>query len=639
VDRWHAVLVLLRGCDLLALAWLFGSLVSLALVAPVGLREAGAAAAPARGRLVSFARWSDAVALLVGAVWTVLQAATIAGSTSVGGAVGALATVLYDTRFGHLQALCFTLLIALFPLLGGRQWRLPAALALAGMALAMQGGIGHAGAAGGATGASLLLFEALHLLAAGAWLGGLPPLFLLVGSLPPRAAAAVCRSFSAVGLSAVVLIAGTASVQYWQWIGDLGGLLGTRYGRIALIKLGLFLLLLLLAGINRFVLTERLLADGDADPRRLLRGSIVVEAILGGLVIMAAAFLASGTPATHETPIWPFSWRPSLDGLSDPYRRAQLLSSLLPSAIAGVVMAIMAIVRFRRPVFWLSLTLLGVLAGLASPKLASLLTIDAYPTTFANSPTEFADSSIVRGAALFAANCVQCHGAGGQGDGPAAKSLPVPPADLTAAHFRAHTEGDLFWFISHGMNAPTGAATMPAFGNKLPNDDRWALIDFLRAHNAGESVRTTGGWIAPTPLPQFDAICADGSVVDLDDLRGRLLRIVANPEGLPSPPPAPDGTDVATIILSLDRKAKPVGAACVTIEPAAWNAFSILLGVAPDALAETQALADPDGWLRARWRPGDPDDWNDPQTLQTVIHAIVTHPLVVGSGGGHAHHH
>jgi hypothetical protein len=36
-------------------------------------------------------------------------------------------------------------------------------------------------------------------------------------------------------------------------------------------------------------------------------------------------------------------------------------------------------------------------------------------------------------------------------DGPAAKSPPVRSADLTAPHFQAHTEEDLFWFISHGL--------------------------------------------------------------------------------------------------------------------------------------------------------------------------------------------
>jgi hypothetical protein len=148
----------------------------------------------------------------------------------------------------------------------------------------------------------------------------------------------------------------------------------------------------------------------------------------------------------------------------------------------------------------------------------------------------------------------------------------------------------------------------------------------------------TGRWNTPIPLPQFDAICANGSTIDLDDLRGRVLHIITDSENVPSPSPALDGLDVATILLSFDRKTKPVGTVCVTIEPTAWNAFSILLGVAPQALAETQVLADQNGWLRIRWRPGDPGDWNDPRVLAGVVRDIVAHPLAVAAGGGHAHH-
>ena len=188
------------------------------------------------------------------------------------------------------------------------------------------------------------------------------------------------------------------------------------------------------------------------------------------------------------------------------------------------------------------------------------------------------------------------------------------------------------------MYTPSGTVAMPAFGKALSSGDRWALIDFLKAHNAGYSVRITGRWSTPISLPQFDAICADGSTINLDDLRGRVLHIVADPETLPPPLPETNRPDVATILLSLGRKVKPVGRACVTIEPATWKAFSILLGVAPEALAETQALADQNGWLRVRWRPGDSPDWNDPQVLTTVIRDIVAHPLAVAAGGGHAHH-
>jgi putative copper export protein/mono/diheme cytochrome c family protein len=544
--------------------------------------------------------------------------------------------VARGTQFGHLAWLRLLLLLVAFPLLGGRRWRLVAALVLAGAALAMQGGMGHAGATGGSVGAVLLVSEGLHLLAAGAWLGGLLPLFLLVGALPPRAAATTCHSFTPVGLCAVLLIACTAVVQAWQLIGDIGALFGTAYGRTALLKLGLFLLLLVLAVINRFVLTERLHGDAQPVTLRPLRASLAVETVLGILVILVAALLASGTPATHETPIWPFARQPSLELVYDSYGRILLLHAVLPSLIAG---ALVVAGRFWRPMFWPALAAFVVTLVFVVPNLGALLTVDAYPTTFVASPTEFADSSITHGQALFAANCTACHGADARGDGPAAKSLPEPPADLTAPHFWGHTEGDLFWYIAHGIDAPSGAPAMPAFGTVLSSGDIWALIDFLKAHNAGYGMRTTGRWSQPIPLPQFDAICADGSAIERDDLRGRVVHIVAASGGVVPPPANPAGIDVATIVLARDRSVKPEGGACVTVEQTTWDAFAVVLGVAPDALAGTQALADQNGWLRARWRPGDPGDWSDPRALAAVMRDIATHPLAVAAGGGHAHHH
>ena len=635
MDTQTVILASLRGCHLLALASLFGTLVSLALIAPAGLREAGAARAWARQRLVRLALWSDALALLIGAGWMLVESATIAGSTSIGGTFAALVTVARGTQFGHLVLVRFVLLLAALPLLGGRGWRLVAALVLAGAALAMQGGVGHAGAIGGTVGAVLLVSEGLHLLAAGAWLGGLLPLFVLVGSLPPRAASASCHNFTPVGLCAVLLIACTAVVQAWQLIGGLGALFGTTYGRIALLKLALFLTLLLLAVINRFVLTERLRDTAQPVTVRLLRVSLAVETVLGILVILVAAFLASGTPGTHETPIWPFSRQPSLELLYDSFGRVLLLRAAAPSLIAG---ALVVASRSWRPLFWPALAGFVVTLVFVVPNLASLLTVDAYPTTFVTSPTEFADSSIMHGAKLFAADCTACHGADARGDGPMAKSLPDPPADLTAAHFWGHTDGDLFWYVSHGIDAPSGAPAMPAFGGTLPSGDIWALIDFLKANNAGYSMRTTGRWSNPIPLPQFDAVCADGSAINLDDLRGRVVHVIAASAPVSSLPPSPVGVDVATIVLARDHTVKPVGAACVTVEQTTWDAFAVLLGVSPDALTGTQALVDQNGWLRARWRPGDPGDWDNPQALAPAIRDIATHPLAVAAGG-HAHHH
>jgi putative copper export protein/mono/diheme cytochrome c family protein len=631
------ILALLRGFHLVALASLFGTLVSLALVAPAGLREAGAAAAaPARARLVALARWSDVLAVVLGIGWMLLATATIAGADSVGGTFGALGTVLSDTRFGQLILLRLLLLLLALVFLGGRGWPLAAGLLLSGAALGMQGFMGHAGATGGSVGDMLLASEAVHLLAAGAWLGGLLPLFVLAGALPPPAAATACEHFTPVGLSAVVAIAGTAIVQAWQLIGGLAGLFGTAYGHVALLKLAIFFVLLMLAGINRLVLTNRLRDPNRPVTRALLQGSIGAEAILGAGVIVVAAFLASGTPALHETPVWPFSRRPSLDLLADPNVRHLILRTLVPSLAAIALVA--AGWFFWRPLFWGALAGLAVCLVLAWPDLEPLLTIDAYPTTFAVSPTEFAVGSIMRGAALFTANCATCHGAEARGDGPAARSLPIQPADLTAPHFWMHTEGDLYWFIAHGIEVQPGVPAMPPFGDALSSGKMWSLIDFLKANNAGAGMRATGRWDHPTQLPQFDAICADGSAINRDDLSNKVVHIIAADRTV-MPPPAPPGIPVATIVLAHDKSVKPAGSACVTVEPDAWNAFALLLGEKPDALTGTQVLADANGWLRLRWRPGDPGAWNSTPALDVAIRDIAAHPLAVTAGGGHGHHH
>ncbi len=625
------LLALLRGLHLAATLSLLGVVGFIAWLLP-------AAAADGREMLPTLIRlWrvSGLFALLLLIAWFVLQAAIIAGASDLHQVVRALPLVAEHTRYGGAMVARAGLLLLATLLAGKSRLRIYLAIVLAAVALGLEGLIGHAGAMGGRTGVGIMASEALHLLAAGLWLGALLPLWLSLGRLIPHAAAAICERFSPIGLGCVLVIAGTGLAQGIELIGGLPGLVGTHYGRIALLKIALFLAALALAAINRLRLTDRL-SKATADARSRLRLSVSGEILAGLAIILAAAFLASSMPATHETPVWPFSWRPSLGAASDPNIRRQLLMILLPSAVAGISTALGL---FWRPVFWLSLAVFVVTVMLAGVRLAPLLTVDAYPTTFATSPTEFADSSIVRGAALFATNCAVCHGRDAKGDGPAAKSLPVQPADLTAAHFWVHTEGDLFWFISHGKNAPSGTAAMPAFGNVLSSDDRWALIDFLKGHNAGQSMLITGRWNTPTPLPQFDAICANGSTIDLDDLRGRVLHIVADPETLPPAPSAQNGSDVTTILLSLDRKAKPIGSACMTVEPAAWKAFSILLGVAPEGLAETHVLADQNGWLRARWRPGDPGNWNDPQMLAAVIRDITAHPLAVATGGGHDHHH
>ena len=75
------------------------------------------------------------------------------------------------------------------------------------------------------------------------------------------------------------------------------------------------------------------------------------------------------------------------------------------------------------------------------------------------------------GAQLFARHCASCHGATGVGDGPAARALARPPADLT--HIAARRGGEfpdaeIAHWIDGRFDVPAhGSREMPIWGRKL----------------------------------------------------------------------------------------------------------------------------------------------------------------------------
>jgi len=153
-----------------------------------------------------------------------------------------------------------------------------------------------------------------------------------------------------------------------------------------------------------------------------------------------------------------------------------------------------------------------------------LLLAEAHPTSFYRSPTGFTAASIAEDTQLYLQHCTVCHGSGGRGDGPAAGSLAVPPADLTASHLWMHSDGEMFWWLSHGIDAPEGGLAIPGFAAVLSDDQRWALIDIIRADNAGTTRSGTGNWAFPVQAPDFEAAC-DGRIVDLHDFQGQVVRL------------------------------------------------------------------------------------------------------------------
>ncbi len=104
---------------------------------------------------------------------------------------------------------------------------------------------------------------------------------------------------------------------------------------------------------------------------------------------------------------------------------------------------------------------------------------DRTPTTGITNPVPNTTATLAQGQQLFAQNCAICHGAGGKGDGPYAPNLKPRPVDLTSSHLSTHTDGDLYWWVSHGI-AGTG---MPAFTGTLNDQDIWSIIRYIRSLN------------------------------------------------------------------------------------------------------------------------------------------------------------
>jgi len=93
---------------------------------------------------------------------------------------------------------------------------------------------------------------------------------------------------------------------------------------------------------------------------------------------------------------------------------------------------------------------------------------------------------IAHGKQQFQTQCVTCHGAEGQGNGPAAAGLNPKPRNFTAAD--GWKKGRKASQIFATLTNPTGLNGMPAFGSS-PSDDRWGLVHYVRSlgPHAGET--------------------------------------------------------------------------------------------------------------------------------------------------------
>ncbi len=91
-------------------------------------------------------------------------------------------------------------------------------------------------------------------------------------------------------------------------------------------------------------------------------------------------------------------------------------------------------------------------------------------------PLAPSEANLKTGRQIYAEECAQCHGDGGKGDGPEARSHYPLPADLTDAKRMATVaDGEIFYQISEGRRP------MPSFKNRLTQGERWQLVLLVRS--------------------------------------------------------------------------------------------------------------------------------------------------------------
>lgn len=253
--------------------------------------------------------------------------------------------------------------------------------------------------------------------------------------------------------------------------------------------------------------------------------------------------------------------------------------------------------------------------------------------------------SIARGQVLYADNCVACHGAEGYGDGPAAAALARRPSNLTEDHLFHHDDDTLFDWISNGIpDTP-----MPAFGGFFSEVERWDVLNFLRAQAEAEHTNAMTADVSPwRPLtaPDFVFRIPPGPPETLKEQRGRsvvllvlygagskerLVQLEAVHEALAK-------TEVRVVAVPMtteprpaswdDAQRSPLAALANDEAVAAYTLFRRVPTVEGVLAMPThmEFLIDRQGYLRARWIPGEGEGWGDVQALLNQVRELAREP-------------
>ena len=638
----NTFLATLRSAYFLAAIVLFGELVFRCCVERVAWHRLPAWPAAAwlalRPRFALLAT-ALAAAWVCGTLWFLAEVQIMSGMPLEAISLRTFLSALFDTEFGRVALVRLGLMLALAIALARlREQRRTAAMTLAAgaCALGILASIAWTGHANNGQGLDRLIYmgsDVMHLLAAGAWLGALPALTLILfrarrdGSACALAFAALAaKRFSSLGIAAVSTLVLSGIANSWHTLGSVPALLGTNYGRLLSLKLLLFCAMLALAAMNRLRHTPRLhpcvnSARETSRYKALTRLGVnaTAELALGIAIVCIVGALGTGTPAAHGQTVWPFRYTFSLTAAQE-----HGLSTV--ACLAAILASMIAAVRLRRRHRPAAASAAAVVMAALSFQL-SFIAVPATPSTYFRSPVRYSAQSVAAGGRLYAAQCLICHGPRAHGDGPAAAALAERPANLPE-HVLHHRHGDVWWWIKHGIPG----TPMPAFAGSVPDDKIWDIINWLRAQAEAEQAEHLQSAVQSLAIqaPDFTFQIDHERQESLADQRGRadVLLVLFDPA---------TSLDRLRALSKSQRELTQAGLRVIAVPACAAGAtaaniegvtapilanFDRQIAVAYAILApvnlerddashcsHAEFLIDQQGYIRARWAPQEDAAW------------------------------
>jgi copper resistance protein D len=286
-------LALCRFAHFLAAMLAFGMSAYLWAYAPERLQLA---LSPVVRRLALIA---SLVAFITAIAWLALESAAMAEDPSAAIDPEAIAAVLTDTAFGHVWAADLVLAAALVAVVAFSRAGWGATSLVSAALLASLGLIGHAAMQTGAEGALHRANHAVHLMAAGAWIGGLVPFAMCLRAYERddlrKDAVRAMAGFSFWGqlIVAAIVLTGVVNIALTSRHPPLPPT--TPYRTLLIVKLLLVAIMISLALFNRFVLAPRIKTSANA--LATLRATSLAEIALGCVVVALVSVFALLDPA------------------------------------------------------------------------------------------------------------------------------------------------------------------------------------------------------------------------------------------------------------------------------------------------------------------------------------------------------